>query len=108
MPHIITIVAIVIAAISVGFMLYALVTRGFKGATFGYAIEATHDEEMAYRIGSSRHTIRLHKFREPELYGLEFTARGWVGAEMVPIVVPRDDLLKLRDAISHFLAEEPG
>ena len=99
------IVPLVLAVCAVGYMLFAICTRGFKGAMFGHAIDATHTEKVEYRVRGVKHTFRLHKLDRDDLYGLEIGRWTLIFGETSAIVISRDELLKLRDMISHFVGD---
>lgn len=97
-------VVLVVAACS--YAIYAISTRGLKGAMFGHKIAASDENRIEYRHQGAKHTIRIHRFVGNELYGLEIGR--WAGAfgETSPIVVPRKELLRLRDMITEFVEND--
>ena len=88
------------------YAIYAVSTRGLKGAMFGHKIAATHERAVEYRHGGAKHTVRIHRFSDHDLFGLEIGQ--WTGmlGETTPVVVPRKQLLQLRDLISEFVDDE--
>ncbi len=92
-----------LAVTAAGYMIYAISTRGQRGAMFGHKIAATEERAVEYRHRGAKHTIRIHRFTDVDLFGLEIGR--WIGifGETSPIVVPREQLLHLRDLISEFI-----
>jgi len=95
---------LVIAAVS--YAVYAFSTRGFKGALFGHKIAASDENRVEYRHRGSKHTIRIHRLGDNDLYGLEIGIWAAVFGETSAIVIPREELLQLRDRITEFVESE--
>lgn len=97
-----------LAAAAAGYAVYAISTRGLKGAVFGHRIAATNERTVEYRHRGARHTIRIHRFSDDGLFGLEIGRWTGIPGETTPVVIPREQLLRFRDLISEFVDSESG
>lgn len=98
----------VLATAAAGYAVYAISTRGVKGAMFGHKIAATKERTIEYRHKGAKHTIRIHRFSDDDLFGLEIGRWTGILGETTPVVIPRTQLLQLRDLISDFVDDESG
>lgn len=97
------ILSIAIPVLAVVIAIYAISTRGFKGAMFGDRITSSDEQVIKYRLRATRHTIRLHKMGTDELYGLELGRWMTIFGETSAVLIPRENLLQLRDQITQFV-----
>lgn len=94
---------VALAILGAVFAAYSVSTRGIKGAQFGDRIALSDTRVIEYRLRGARHSIRLHKMGTDELYGLEVGRWLAVFGETSPILIPRENLLQLRDQITQFV-----
>lgn len=99
----IEIIAALIFTGIVGYMVFSIVKRGFKGALFGQKILSTCEEEVVFRRGGVKHTFRLHQLEQDGMYGLEIGRWSGPLGETAMIVVPGTELRKLEDMIAQFV-----
>ena len=103
MNDLLLIASIAIPVLVVVVAIYAISTRGLKGAMFGDRITSSDELVIKYRLRATRHTMQLHKMGTDDLYALEVGRWMAISGETSAILIPLENLLQLRNQITEFV-----